>query len=59
MYGKMSVSTMRTRLCPDSLERLTWSRLRSEMTCERTERVVHVQLVNPMTSATTIAPRFS
>mgnify|MGYP000023108851 CR=1 FL=1 len=43
--------------CPESFDRLTWSRLRKLITCARTARVVQTQEVNPITAATVTAPR--
>ena len=51
------MATIRTRLWPDSFDRFTWSRFLRLMTCERTERAVHTQLVKPMTSAQVVMPR--
>ncbi len=43
--------------CPDSLDILTWSRLRREITCARTALVVQTQEVNPITIAMVMTPR--
>ena len=57
MYGRISVRMMWPMEWPDNLERLTWSRLRSEITCDRTALAVHTHDVRPITTAMVKAPR--
>ncbi len=45
--------------CPDSFDKLTWSRLRSESTWARTALAVQTHEVNPITTAIVVAPRDS
>ena len=45
--------------CPDSFDRLTWSRFLREATCARTALVVQTQEVSPITTAIVTAPLLS